>query len=96
LPDLLALPEPLGGLLNWMVRQGSVSFADLAVFLGKDETSTGFLVDRLCDRGFVGEIELRGQAQYRVCLAPKRRRSLPSDLLQALDEKGERRDGGRY
>lgn len=84
--ELLALPEPLSGLLNWMVRQGQVPFAEVTAFLGQDEELTRVLLSDLHDKGFVCETEIRGVTHYGVRLAPKRGRALPPDLCQTLDE----------
>ncbi len=87
--DLLVLPEPESSLLNWMIRRGQVTFSDLTAFLGQDEAHTRTILDALCNKGYVREIELHGATQYRVRLAPKRGRTLSSDLWQALDDKVE-------
>lgn len=87
--DLLTLPEPLSGLLNWMVRQGPAAFADVVAFLGGDETHTRLVLADLLDKGFIRECEIHGLTQYRAPLAPKRGRALPSNLWQALGEKVE-------
>ncbi len=87
MPDLLALPESQGGLLRWMVRKGSVGLEDVTDFLKQDVASTRALLADLLDQGFVREIETRGVKQYRVRLAPKRGRALPTNLWQALDDK---------
>ena len=85
--DLLELPEPLGRLLNWLMREGQATFADVTAFLGGDEAHTRAVLAGLRDRGFLREIEIHGLTQYRVRLALKRGRALPSDLWQALAEK---------
>jgi hypothetical protein len=87
--DLLELPEPLSGMLKWMMRQGQVTSADVGAFLGQDKERTRAVLADLCEKGFVREIEIRGVTQYRVRLAPKRGRALPSNLWQALDERVE-------
>jgi hypothetical protein len=85
--DLLELPEPLSSLLNWMMRKGQATLADVTVFLGEDEVHTRAILAGLRDRGFVREIEIHGLTQYCVRLAPKRGRALPSNLWQALAER---------
>jgi hypothetical protein len=87
--ELLALPEPLSGLLNWMMRQGQVTVAEATAFLGQDQERTRVLLADLRDKGFVREIEIRGVTHYGVRLAPKRGRALPSNLWPALDENTE-------
>lgn len=93
--DLLTLPEPLSGLLNWMMRQEQVALADVVAFLGQDEAHTRALLADLLDKGFIREIEIRGVTQYRVRLAPKRGRALPANLWEALDEKVEHEEEER-
>lgn len=93
--DLLTLPEPQSGILKWMLRQERVSFADLVAFLGQDEAHARAIVADLCEKGFVREIEIRGVLEYRVRLAPKRGRSMPADLWQALSDKVEGEEEGQ-
>ncbi len=85
--DLLALPEPVCSLLNWMLRQTQVSPGEVANWLGKDEAQAREVLADLLGKGFIREIEIRGVMTYRVRLAPKRGRALPSDLWKALEEK---------
>jgi hypothetical protein len=87
--DLLTLPEGLSGLLNWMIRKGQVSLADICAFLGQDEASVHSVLADLMARGYVREIDLHEGLFYRVRLAPKRGRALPANLWQALDDKCE-------
>jgi Fic family protein len=87
--ELLTLPEPLSGLLNWMIRQGQVALAEIITFLKADETQARLVMADLLERGFIREIEIRGVTEYRVRLAPKRGRALPSNLWQALSDKVE-------
>ena len=87
--DLLTLPDPVSGLLNWMIRQQQVGLADVAAFLKQDEPCARIVLADLGQQGFVREIEMRGMTTYRVRLAPKRGRSVPADLWQALEDKVE-------
>ncbi len=87
--DLLTLPEPLAGLLNWMIRQVQVGLDDVAAFLQRDEEEARTVLAGLREKGFVREIEMRGMTTYRVRLAPKRGRKMPADLWQALDDRVE-------
>ena len=87
--DLLALPEMESRLLNWMIRQQQVTLVDTLAFLAQDETQTRALLDDLCGKGYIRQIDMHGITQYRVRLAPKRGRALPSNLWAALDDKVE-------
>jgi hypothetical protein len=84
--ELLALPNPLSDLLNWMVRQGQVAEMETAAFLGLDDAQAQALLADLCGKGFVREIEAPGGYQYCVRLKPKRGGELPSKLWQALED----------
>lgn len=85
--DLLVLPESESSLLNWMIRKGQVEFAEVIDFLGQNESCTRMLLSDLCNRGYVRVVEIRGVTAYRVRLAPRRGRALPSNLWAALDDK---------
>ena len=87
--DLLVLPEALAGVLQWMLRQGGVTLTDVTAFLDQDETAARTVLATLVEKGFVREIEMRGETTYRVRLAPVRGRKLPEGLWQALDDKVE-------
>jgi len=93
--DLLTLPEPLGGLLKWMMRQQAAAFADVVAFLGGDEGKARLVLADLLERGLIRELSIRGVTQYRVRLAPKRGRTLPANLWQALSDKVEGEEGER-
>ncbi len=93
--DLLALPEPQCGLLNWMIRHTQVDLAQAAAFLQQGEEGTRSVLADLRERGFVREIEMRGVTTYRVRLAPKRGKKMPADLWQALDDMVESHEEAR-
>ncbi len=87
--DLLTMPDAPSRLLNWVIRQQQVTLADAVTFLAQDEKQTRELLDDLCGKGYMREIEMHGVTQYRIRLAPKRGRALPSNLWAALDGKVE-------
>ena len=87
--DLLAFPEPQSNLLIWMLRREVVTFVEVLAFLGRGEREMHALLVGLHDRGFVHEIELRGERRYRVHMASKRRRALSPISWYALDEDAE-------
>ncbi len=85
--DLLTMPEPESGLLNWIMRQGQVTVPEIMAFLKQDEDCTHTILADLREKGYVREIEMRGVTRYRVRIAPKRGRKLPENLWRALDDK---------
>jgi Fic family protein len=62
--DLLTLPEPLSGLLNWMLRQGQVALEEVITFFKGEEAQTRAVLVDLLEKGFIREIEIRGVKQY--------------------------------
>ena len=85
--DILALPDALRKLVNWMLRQEEVSFQQLVAHVGHDEATTHAMVADLVENGFVREMNVKGEQRYRVRLAPKKKRDLPANLWRALDTK---------
>jgi hypothetical protein len=87
--DVLALPDPLGRLSKWMLRQRRVSLADVVEFLEQDEQQARQCLEEMLDRGFAREVTIGATTYYQVRLAPTRRRELPLDIWQALSDKVE-------
>ncbi len=87
--DLLTMPEPQRGLLRWMTRQQAAPYADIVAFLGGDEEQACTVLADLVDKGLVRAVDIRGVKQYSVRLAPKKGRTLPGNLWQALSDKVE-------
>ncbi len=85
--DILAMPETLGRLVNWMMRQGQVDLPGVAGFLGQDENAANKTLKSLIAKGFVRELDIRGSTFYRIRLAPKRARKSTSDIWKALEDK---------
>jgi hypothetical protein len=87
--ELLTLPEPESGLLQWMTRQRAVTDGDVVAFLGGDEEQARLVLTGLLQKGWILELEVRGVIKYRVRLAPKRGRALPRNLWEALGDRVE-------
>jgi len=85
--DILEMPDTLRDVINWMMREIQVSLPQVAQHLGKDEPSARTMLATLVDKGFVREIDLKGQLFYRVRLASKRKNTMPANLWKALDDK---------
>ncbi len=88
--DILGLPDPLRELVNWMLRKNVVSLQDAMAQVGQDEATTHSTLATLVDKGFVREMQIRGETHYKVRISSRARRALPSNLWRALDEKLER------
>ncbi len=85
--DILTMPDSLSRLINWMMRQGQVDLPAVAGFMGEDERNAKSMLTNLMAKGFVREIDLHGSTLYRVRLAPKKARKMPSNLWNAIEDK---------
>jgi hypothetical protein len=92
--DVLSLPDDLRRLFSWMMRREEVSLAEVAVYLGKDEAAARQLLAGLVERCFVREMQTGSETRYRVRLASKPRKEVPSDIWQALGEKTAKKEAG--
>ena len=90
--DILTLPSQLSGLVNWMMRKGDVSLAEVIEFLHADPSAAKEILADLIDKGFAREIDIRGKMSYRIRLAPKKGRDIPANLWSALDGKAEKEE----
>ena len=88
--DVLVFPEAERKLFNWMMRQRQVALEEVAARLGQDEAAARAKMAELMDKGYVREIDIRGEVRYRVRLAPKRGRDIPLNVWAALDDKVEK------
>lgn len=87
--DVLAMPDDQRKVINWMIRRKTVELPDLARFLERDEQSAQDMMAGLIELGYVRSFEKNGVLRYQVRLAPKRGRTMPENLWQALDDKVE-------
>lgn len=92
--DILELPDTERQLVNWMMRAGDVSLADVATQLGQDEATVQARLAVLIEKGFVRETVSHSVTFYQVRMAPRRQRQLPENLWQALDKIIEHKDEG--
>ncbi len=90
--DVLLLPEPLDRLTTWMLRQGQVSIEDVVEFLKQDQQQVQQCLGELLERGFIRKVTIGETTTYRVRLAPRRKRQMPLDLWQALEDKVEEKE----
>ena len=86
--DLLELSEPLSTTLRKMTIAGSMSMQELASELMLTTVESRQVGEMLVEKGFVSFEQGEGSSKivYRINLARKRGRDLPSALWQALDE----------
>ena len=89
LADVFALSEAQVELIGWMMRQGKVSLAEAAAYVGRDEADARALLEELAEQGFVAEVNLDGERRYEARLATRRGRQLPQQIWQALGEESD-------
>lgn len=85
--NILDLPDATREIIIWMLRETQVDLAQLTAHLGQDEARARVLIASLLEQGYVREIDMKGQVQYRVRLKPKRKHNMPSNLWRALENK---------
>ena len=78
--DVLALPENLCTIMDYLIEQGESELAEVSAHIGQDETSTCALLAGLIEKGFVQEVLAGSKHRYRVRLLSRRRSRLPPDL----------------
>ena len=78
--DVLALPEDLRPIMDYLIEQGESELTEIATHIGQDETSTLALLADLIEKGFVQEMLAGSKHRYRVRLVSRRRIRLPLDL----------------
>lgn len=78
--DVLALPEDLRPIMDYLIEQGESELAEIATHIGQDETSTLALLADLIEKGFVQEMLAGSKHRYRVRLVSRRRSRLPLDF----------------
>ncbi len=78
--DVLALPEDLRTIVDYLIEQGESELAEVAAHTGQEEISTRALLADLIEKGFVQELLAGSQHRYRVRLVSRHRSRLPLDL----------------
>lgn len=88
--DVLSLPDAERKLMNWLLDQQEVSFAELVAHTGESKQSLSSMIDALVAQGFLRKID-RGAGEENICyqvrFARKRGATLPLNIWSALDDK---------
>lgn len=82
--DILDLPDQERQLVNWIMRQGEVSFAEIAARIDQGEQAARSAIADLIARGILQEEKKKDQQCYRVLLVTKAKRPV-ADIWKALD-----------
>lgn len=84
--DLVAFPENLRQVLNWMIRKKVFQLEDLEKFIATEESAARPLVEEMLEKGLLEEIGDQEDEQFRVQMKTSRNYRVPSNIWQALDE----------
>lgn len=86
LADLMALPAAERRLVNWMTRSGDVTWQEVVDQVTDGEEAQR-LVAALQAKGFLQTVAGPEGPRYRVFLAPRRKRNVPTGLWQVLNDR---------
>jgi hypothetical protein len=84
--DLVAFPENLRQVLNWMIRKKIFQVEDLEKFIASEEYAARALVEDMMRKGLLEEIGNQEDEQFRVQMKASRNYRVPSNIWQALEE----------
>jgi len=84
--DVLELPQEMRHLTTWMMRQREVTLAEAMRYMGQSETELRPALRFLVDKGFATEVEVDGQAHYRIRMLLKQNRQVSIDLWATLQK----------
>ena len=87
--DLLELPEAQRRLVQWMMRRGAATVAEVAAHTGQSEQAARATLDALVQQGALQELRGDGARRYRAHLARRAGRHLPAHIWQALGQEPE-------
>ena len=88
--DILTMPEEQQTVVNWLIRHYEATPADLADQIDQTLAQVQTHLDELLGLGYVYTVDRDGRHYYRVKLAPKSGRQMPTDVWQVLDRNSER------
>ncbi|HEY9887833.1 MAG TPA: TIR domain-containing protein [Candidatus Obscuribacterales bacterium] len=83
--DILTMPPEQQSLVNWLMRHYEALPETIADQLQQDLSQIQTHLKSLTDQGLLKTIDKNGSTYYRVKLAPKSGRQMPTDVWQVLD-----------
>ena len=87
--DILTMAEEQQTVVNWLIRHYEATPAILADQLNQPLAQVQTCLDDLLGLGYVYTTDRNGSLYYRVKLAPKSGRQMPTDVWQVLDRNSE-------
>ena len=85
LMDAASLHDSQRGLVNWMTRQGEVSFEQVVAYRGGEAEATRTMLDDLVARDVVEPTGTDAGRRYRIHLAARRPRQVPDEIWPAQE-----------
>lgn len=83
--DILLMPDTHQSLLNWLMRQYEADRDAIAAHLNQDVETVQTILNELVSKGLLKTVETAHGICYRVRLAPKSGRQMPTDIWRVLD-----------
>ncbi|MEM6714713.1 MAG: toll/interleukin-1 receptor domain-containing protein, partial [Cyanobacteria bacterium P01_C01_bin.147] len=83
--DILTMPPEQQSLVNWLLRHYEATTQTIASHLNQPPQQVQSSLDTLTQQGLLRTVERQGDTLYRVKLAPKSGRQMPTDVWQVLD-----------
>jgi amino acid permease len=83
---LVELSDAFWQVLPWILRRGEVTLTEAAAHTGLDPQAVQALLDTPVGQSVVQKLQDGGEPRYRARLSQRRRRSLPDQIWNALEE----------
>ncbi|RZM81945.1 WD40 domain-containing protein [Leptolyngbya iicbica] len=83
--DILTMPPEQQSLVNWLLRHYEAQAETIAQNINQSQQQVQASLDTLTQQGLLKTIDRQGTTFYRVKLAPKSGRQMPTDVWQVLD-----------
>lgn len=83
--DIMTLPDDLRGLVNWIIRQQTVTLSEVVAHIAQAEEVTRTQLETLVKQGFIQQIEEGNTLRYVPHFGHKQRKQLPTKIWQKLE-----------
>jgi DNA-binding MarR family transcriptional regulator len=83
--DLLDMPDGLAAVIKQIIRRNGMKLSEVAEALGETPEATQKTLNNLVEKGYVRQIEVKGQIWYKAHFG-RRRSRLSSDFWSSLDD----------
>lgn len=83
--DILTMPPEQQSLVNWLMRHYEAEPQTIANHIHQDLHQVQLNLDNLTEQGLLKTVQRNGHLYYRVKLAPKSGRQMPTDVWKVLD-----------